>query len=44
VFSLLTIAVSWIAVRPVLGVSLLVAAAALSCFLVVRKKNAAPAK
>ena len=43
-FSLLTIAVSWIAVRPVLGVTLLVAAGALIAWLAVRKRQAEQAK
>lgn len=44
VFSLVTIAVSWIVVRPVLGISLLVAAAVLLVLLLRKKKAAAPVK
>jgi len=44
VFALLTVAVSWIVVRPVLGIALLVAAGALAGYLFMKKKQAAIAK
>ena len=44
VFALVTIAVSWIAVRPVLGVALLVAAGALAAYMFMKKKQAAVPK
>ena len=45
VFALLTVAVSWIVVRPVLGVSLIVAAGAIAAWAVAKKgRSAVPAK
>ena len=41
VLALVTIAVSWIVVRPVLGIALLVAAGAIAAFIVAKKKQAA---
>ena len=39
VLALVTIAVSWIVVRPVLGIALLVAAGAIAAFIVMKKKQ-----
>lgn len=44
VFALVTIAVSWIVVRPVLGIALLVAAGALAAYLFMKKKQASVSK
>ena len=44
VFALITIAVSWIVVRPVLGIGLLVAAGALAAYLFMKKKQASASK